>query len=55
MYGNTLFLHLLDLDQINETNITSRQKLSIKDTCKTFYTEMSLCFDILISCFLTGL
>lgn len=46
---------LIDVDQINETNITSRQNSSVKDTRKTFCMEMSLCFDILISCFLTVL
>lgn len=50
-----LFFLLLDVDQINETNITNRQKSSVTDTCKTFCIEMSLCSDILISCFLTVL
>ena len=49
-----LFL-LLDVSQINETNIINREKLSVKDTYKTLCIEMPLCFDILISCFLTVL
>ena len=49
-----LFL-LLDVSQINETNIINREKSSVKDTYKTLCIEMPLCFDILISCFLTVL